>query len=110
MSGTYFGLDQLKEFTQLLEAGQSRDDLEWYLGDRAVDSMEKRLAPELLTFADSMGKVSSKDTKQAYAKTAARMIALSVVAYIEDLTERRYALQYAEAQAEALKEHGYRLS
>ena len=102
---TYFGKSQLQEFTKLLKAGQSTDEMQWYLGDRAVDSMERRLAPELLAFAETMATVRSKSTKQDYAKTAARM-----VAYIQDLTERREALSYAAAQAEALKERGYKLS
>lgn len=79
----YYSPEQLPKFAEALEAKQPIADIDWGFGDATVGGVADTLYPEMLAYGETMAKTRAKGKKEAYAKTAARLMALSVVEFAD---------------------------
>ena len=73
----YFRLENLKAEAASMVANDSTD-WGWGFGNRFTDRSTEVLWPQLLEFVDSINRTPDQQTKELYAQTAARIIALSM--------------------------------
>lgn len=83
----YFRLDNLKRQAAAMRADVPVDGISWRFGHRFVDRSTATLWPQLIDLVESINSAKDRETKELYAETAARIIALSMVGLVMDSLE-----------------------
>lgn len=75
----YFRLENLKAQAAAMQSNQPIDGTGWMIGHRFTDRTTATLWPQLLDLVESINSTPDRQTKELYAETAARVIALSML-------------------------------
>lgn len=75
----YFRHDNLKAQAAALQSRTHIDGAGWMIGHHFVDNSTAMLWPQLLDLVDSINRAPDRQTKELYAETAARLIAITMV-------------------------------
>lgn len=79
----YFKLENLKAQAAAMQANKPFDGCLWLIGHRFTDRTTATLWPQLLDLVESINSTPDRQTKELYAETAARLIALSMLGLVQ---------------------------